>query len=120
MSQRAKGMLGAGIALMITAAVGCTKLPPPTPLDQLNAQQTHGHDLFQSHCAQCHNDRTNQPLNGQSLRGIFKKQYLDSGAPANDDRVMDAVLYGRPMMPAMGRSMTPEERDDLLAYLHTL
>jgi hypothetical protein len=24
------------------------------------------------------------------------------------------------MMPALGRSMTPGERDDLLAYLHTL
>jgi len=24
------------------------------------------------------------------------------------------------MMPAMGRTMTPDERQDLLAYLHTL
>jgi len=34
--------------------------------------------------------------------------------------VMDAVLYGRPMMPALGSTMTPQERDDLMAYLHTL
>ena len=33
---------------------------------------------------------------------------------------MAAVLYGRPMMPAMGSQMTPQQRDDLLAYLHTL
>ena len=116
----AKGLLGLGVALMLWAAVGCTKLPPPTPLSELNAQQMHGHDLYQAHCAQCHNDRTNEPLNGQSLRGIFKKQYLESGAPANDDRVMDAILYGRPMMPALGGTMTPGERQDLLAYLHTL
>ena len=106
--------------MMITAAVGCTKLPPPTPLSELNAQQTRGYDVYQVRCAQCHNDRTNDPLNGQSLRGIFKKQYLASGAPANDDRVMDAVLYGRSMMPALGGSMTPQEREDMLAYLHTL
>ena len=109
-----------GVALMMAAAVGCTKLPPPTPLAQLNEQQMHGHDVYQVRCAQCHNDRTNEPLQGQSLRGIFKKQYLESGAPANDDRVMDVVIYGRAMMPAVGRSMTPDERVDLLAYLHTL
>jgi mono/diheme cytochrome c family protein len=121
MKQLAKGLLCLGVALAFAAAIaGCTKLPPPTPLSELNPQQMRGHDVYQAHCAQCHNDRTNDPLQGQSLRGIFKKQYLDSGAPANDDRVMDAVLYGRPMMPAMGSPMTPQQRDDLLAYLHTL
>ena len=113
-------MFGVGVAMAIAAAVGCTKLPPPTPLNELNPQQMRGYSEFQAHCAQCHNDRTNDPLNGQSLRGVFKKQYLPSGAPADDDRVMDAILYGRPMMPALGGSMTPDERQDLLAYLHTL
>lgn len=108
-------------ALMLAMLVtGCKKLPPPTPLSELNPQQMHGHEVYQSHCAQCHNDRTNQPLNGPSLRGVFKKEYLESGAPANDDRVMDAILFGRPMMPAQGRSLTPQDREDLLAYLHTL
>ncbi len=120
MNHIARGLLAAGLALIFAAAVGCTQLPPPTPLSQLNAQQMRGHDVYQQRCARCHNDRTNEPLNGQSLRGIFKKQYLDSGAPANDDRVMDAILYGRPMMPALGNTMTPQDREDLLAYLHTL
>jgi mono/diheme cytochrome c family protein len=116
----ATGLLSLGLALILAAAIGCTKLPPPTPLSELSPQQMHGHDLYQAYCAQCHNDRSNEPLNGQSLRGIFKKQYLNSGAPANDDRVMEAILYGRAMMPPIGGRMTPQERDDLLAYLHTL
>ena len=120
MRQIAKGLLCAGAAMIIAAAVGCTKLPPPTPLAQLNPQQMHGHDVYAQFCGQCHNDRTNEPLNGQSLRGIFKKQYLESGAPANDDRVLAVMMFGRGMMPAVGRSMTPEQRDDLLAYMHTL
>jgi mono/diheme cytochrome c family protein len=120
MNHIARGLFCAGLALIFAAAVGCTQLPPPTPLSQLNAQQMRGHDVYQQRCARCHNDRTNEPLNGQSLRSIFKKQYLDSGAPANDDRVMDAILYGRPMMPALGNTMTPQDREDLLAYLHTL
>ncbi len=120
MRQIAVALLCVGVAMMITAAVGCTKLPPLTPLSELNPQQMSGHDVYQARCAQCHNDRTNQPLQGQSLRGIFKKQYLESGAPANDDRVLSVILYGRGMMPASGRGMTPQDREDLLAYLHTL
>jgi len=119
MRQIARALLWLGVATIIAAAVGCTKLPPPTPLSELNSQQTSGHEVYQAHCAQCHNDRTNEPLQGQSLRGIFKKQYLESGAPANDDRVMEVILYGRGMMPAI-RGMTEQDRDDLLAYLHTL
>jgi len=120
MREIAAAMTAMGVALMMVAATGCKKLPPPTPLDQLTAQQTHGYAVYQAHCASCHNDRTNDPLNGQSLRGIFKKQYLTSGAPANDDRVMNAIIVGRPMMPALGGDMTPQEREDLLAYMHTL
>ena len=120
MRQLAKRLLCLGVALLIFAAAGCTKIPPPTPLSELNPQQMRGHDVYQVRCAQCHNDRTNQPLQGQSLRGIFKKQYLESGAPANDDRVLDAVMYGRGMMPAIGGRLTPQDRVDLLAYLHTL
>lgn len=99
---------------------GCHKIPPPTPLSQLNPQQVRGYQVFQASCAQCHNDRTNQPLNGPALRGMFKKEYLDSGAPATDERVMDAVMFGRPSMPAMGGRLSPQDRADLLAYLHTL
>jgi mono/diheme cytochrome c family protein len=108
------------VGMMFAAAIGCTKIPPPTPLSELNPQQLHGHDVFDNHCANCHNDRNNKPLNGPSLMGIFKKQYLPSGAPANDDRVLSAIVYGYNMMPALGNTMTPDERDDLLAYLHTL
>lgn len=120
MNQIAKAMLCLGVAFLLAAAAGCKQIPPPTPLNQLNAQQMRGYDIYQAQCAECHNDRTNEPLKGQSLRGIFKKQYLDSGAPANDDRVLDAIMYGRSMMPALGSRLTPQDREDLLAYLHTL
>jgi mono/diheme cytochrome c family protein len=114
------GLLCLGLGITLAAGVGCTKLPPPTPLDQLNAQQMRGHEEFQAHCAACHYDRRNGPLNGPSLMGIFKKEYLPSGTPADDGRVMATIVYGRNMMPPMARTMTPDERDDLMAYLHTL
>jgi mono/diheme cytochrome c family protein len=120
MRRIASGMLGMGVAMMIAAAVGCKKLPPPTPLSQLNDQQTYGHDVFQQNCRQCHNDRVNEPLSGPTLRSIFKKQYLSSGAPATDDRVMSTMVFGYGIMPPMGRNLAPEERAAVLAYLHTL
>ena len=99
--------------------LGCHSLPPPTPLDQLNAQQTQGHAVFQTHCAQCHYDRTDDSLHGPGLRGIYKKPYLHSGAPANDERVTNTILHGRTLMPAQP-NIDPQDLADLLAYLHTL
>lgn len=105
-----------GLALL----AGCKQLPPPTPLDQLNAQQMRGYYVFQQTCRQCHSDRVSQPLNGPSLHGVFKKQYLPSGAPANDDRVTSTIVNGYGIMPAMGGNLSQQDVTDLLAYLHTL
>lgn len=90
-----------------------------TPLNQLNAQQMHGHDIFQARCAQCHDDRDRDALHGPSLLGVYKQTYLPSGAPANDDRVSETILNGHGMMPPI-RSMDSQELTDVLAYLHTL
>jgi mono/diheme cytochrome c family protein len=108
------------LGVFAIAVAGCKRLPPPTPLDQLNAQQMSGHAVFATHCATCHADRTNAALHGPPLLGVFKKPYLPSGAPANDDRVTDTVMHGHGLMPAMGNTMDQQDMDDLLAYLHTL
>jgi mono/diheme cytochrome c family protein len=93
--------------------------PPPTPLNQLNQQQMHGYYVFQSNCARCHDDRDSDSLHGPSMLGVFKRQYLPSGAPANDERVRETILEGHGMMPAI-RTMDSQELTDLLAYLHSL
>jgi mono/diheme cytochrome c family protein len=99
--------------------VGCHNGPPPKPLDQLTSQEVDGHRVYQAHCAACHYDRVSEPLHGPALRGVFKKPYLPSGAPANDDRVTATILHGRNLMPAQPNT-DPQELADLLAYLHTL
>ncbi len=92
-------MVTAGMGL--AGLMGCKTLPPPTPLAELNGQQAQGHAVYQAHCAVCHSDRTNAILHGPALRGIFKKDYLPSGAPANDERVTATILHGRNTMPAL-------------------
>ncbi len=47
MRRIAAGMLCVGVAMLIAAAAGCTKLPPPTPISELNAQQTRGYNVYQ-------------------------------------------------------------------------
>ena len=98
---------------------GCRPTPSPaTPLNQLTAQQTHGHAIFQANCSQCHDDRDPDALHGPPMLGVFRQQYLPSGAPANDDRVRVTVLEGHGMMPAI--NIDSQDTQDLLAYLHTL
>ena len=121
--RRLSGCVGFSKAAALCAAVGlmsgCHRLPPPTPLNQLNAQQMRGHTIFQAHCGQCHRDRESGALHGPSLLGMYKMPYLPSGTRANDERVTATVLHGHGLMPAQP-NMDPQELDDLLAYLHTL
>ena len=110
-------------ALTFLLLCGSHHLPPPTPLDQLNADQRAGYDAFQTHCALCHNERTGDAKNGPSLLGVYKKPYLPSGAPANDDRISNTILHGHGLMPAqpnLDPNLDPDTLRALLAYLHTV
>jgi mono/diheme cytochrome c family protein len=114
-------MTRASLLLLLTGLLaGCRSVPPPTPLADLNAQQTQGHAVFQARCGSCHYDRQDSSLHGPPLIGVFKKAALPSGAPANDERVTATILHGRSLMPPMGDTMSQQDIDDLLAYLHTL
>jgi len=109
--------------LLIACTVGiagCKSTPPPTPLSELNPQQTRGHAVFQTRCAVCHYDRQTGLLHGPSLLGLYKKPALPSGAAATDERVEATITHGRNMMPAMGGQLDEGDLNDLIAYLHTL
>ncbi|HVG27009.1 MAG TPA: cytochrome c [Acidobacteriaceae bacterium] len=111
-------LLLATVLAPVALLTGCHSTPGPVPLDQLNPQQLRGHQVFAARCSGCHHDREDGPLHGPSLRGVFRKPYLPSGAPANNDRVSSTLAHGRNMMPP--QPMDLQDLDDLLAYLHTL
>jgi mono/diheme cytochrome c family protein len=100
--------------------MGCHHLPPSKPLSELTPTEMRGYTVYQQQCAQCHQANSEQPLHGPGLQGIFKKPYLPSGAPANDDRVRAAIAEGRNMMPGYANVLSDQQMNDLLAYLHTL
>jgi mono/diheme cytochrome c family protein len=87
----------------------------------LTPQQAAGRRMYDDHCDRCHEPYSSRAKKADSLKGVFKRQYLPkSGLPATDQQVGDIVRYGRNMMPAFGQVLSQQQVDDLLAYLHTL
>ncbi len=87
----------------------------------LNPQQAAGRRVYDQYCDRCHEPYSSRGKKGPSMKGVFKKQYLPlSGLPANDDRVGEIVRDGRSKMQGFGQVLTPQQVEDLLAYLHTL
>jgi mono/diheme cytochrome c family protein len=87
----------------------------------LNPQQAEGRRLYDNYCDRCHEPYSSHGKKGPSMKGVFKRQYLDlSGLPANDERVADIIKFGRAKMEGFGQVMNDQQIKDLLAYLHTL
>ncbi len=87
----------------------------------LNPQQSAGRKLYDNYCDRCHHAYSTKGKKGPGLKGVFQHQYLPhTGLPANDDRVTDIILHGRPDMPGYSQVLSPQDLQDLLAYLHTL
>jgi uncharacterized protein YneF (UPF0154 family) len=51
---------------------------------------------------------------------VFQKEYLPSGLVANDRLVEQTIIRGRNMIPPMGNSLSQQQVEDVIAYLHTL
>ncbi|MFZ0978178.1 MAG: cytochrome c [Candidatus Acidiferrales bacterium] len=111
-------VLGAALAILV---VGCGDPKPKSDAQLgLTAQQANGRQLFDHYCAACHNAYSSSGSKGPSLAGLYKKQFLPSGLPANNRFVEQTIVNGRGMMPAEGDALDQEQLDDLIAYLHTL
>jgi len=78
-----------------------------------------GKELFVT-CAGCHNVGNDQRKMGPSLRTLFGKVTLRNGKRTTEENVRDIVLDGYNGMPAFRYNLTPEQADDLMAYLLTL
>ena len=87
----------------------------------LNSQQSAGRKIYDSECDRCHEPYSTRGKKGPGLKGVFQRKYLSlSGLPANDERVTDIIRLGRNEMPAYSQKLSPQDVQDLLAYLHTL
>jgi mono/diheme cytochrome c family protein len=107
--------------VLIVILLACDAEPRKTDAELgLNPGQAAGRRVYDNRCAECHYAYSTRNLRGPSLHGLFKKQFMTSGIPANDDRVLDIILLGRAKMPAFQNKLTQQQIDQLMAYLHTL
>jgi mono/diheme cytochrome c family protein len=87
----------------------------------LNPQQSAGRKIYDAHCDRCHEPYSTRGKKGPGLQGVFKRPYLaHSGLPANDERVAEIIRIGRHEMPGFSQTLSDQDIQDLLAYLHTL
>jgi mono/diheme cytochrome c family protein len=87
----------------------------------LNSQQSAGRRIYDSHCDRCHEPYSTHGKKGPGLKGMFQHKYLSlSRLPANDERVTDIIRLGRNEMPGYSQTLSSQDLQDLLAYLHTL
>ncbi|MGH9573958.1 MAG: c-type cytochrome [Candidatus Acidiferrales bacterium] len=121
MKTRAGVLAIAPMAVLVLFVVGCGNDRVKTNAEMgLNEQQVAGRAVFDRYCGACHNAYSASAKKGPGFKGLFEKRYLPSGLPANDRFVRQTIAGGRGMMPEFGDSLTQDQMDDLLAYLHTL
>ena len=108
------------LGLVILSACGVQRRKSDVELG-LNPQQSAGRKIYDSHCDRCHEPYSTRGKKGPGLKGIFQQKYLSlSGLPANDERVTDIIRLGRNQMPGYSQTLSSQDIQDLLAYLHTL
>jgi mono/diheme cytochrome c family protein len=109
------------LILIVLVLSACDAEPRKTDAELgLNPEQVAGRRVYDARCAECHYAYSTHNLRGPSLHGLFKKQVMTSGIPANDDRVTDIILLGRAKMPGFQNKLTQQQLDALMGYLHTL
>jgi mono/diheme cytochrome c family protein len=110
------------ILLVLAATIACDveRRKSDTELG-LNSQQSAGRKIYDARCDRCHEPYSTRGKKGPGLKGVFQHKYLSlSGLPANDERVTDIIRLGRNEMPGYSQTLSSQDLQDLLAYLHTL
>jgi mono/diheme cytochrome c family protein len=108
-------------SLLLIALSGCQAERRKSDAELgLTAQQARGRHVYDQQCIRCHEPYSRWGTQGPTLKGIYKKQFLPSGLPVNDDRMHDVIWMGKAKMPAFNRALSEEQIQDLLSYLKSL
>jgi cytochrome c len=78
-----------------------------------------GKEVFEQ-CAVCHNVDSDEKKIGPSLKGLFKRDKLKNGKKMSDENVRAMINTGGNGMPSYADMLSDEEKNDVIAYLHTI
>lgn len=87
---------------------------------RLTPEQAAGRRVYNLHCLVCHEAYSSSERNGPTLAGFYKKKFMVSGLPVNDERVRDIIVMGKSKMPPFGGQLSGDEVAALIAYMKTL
>ena len=80
-----------------------------------------GKDVFDTHCAVCHNADSAEKKMGPGLKGLFKKAAMANKKKPTEPNVTSMIDKGSEAgMLAFADMLTDQEKADLIAYLKTL
>lgn len=86
--------------------------------DRLSIEQ--GSRLFAARCAACHDPQSTRTIMGPGLQGLLKRPKLPiSGHPATAESIRFQLKQPLGRMPSFAY-LSPDEVEDLIAYLNTL
>jgi mono/diheme cytochrome c family protein len=108
------------LAVLLLAGCSSNAKPKSDAELGLNPVQAQGRRVYDRYCRTCHEAYSSRDLHGPSLQHLYKKPYMPSGTPANDDRVREVILMGLAKMPGFSRVLDEQQVNELLQYLHTL
>ena len=86
---------------------------------QKRGDPSRGRTVFEA-CAPCHNVDTDARKMGPSLKGLFKRAKLENGQKVTEETVRAQIATGGRQMPHYQDILSPQEMDDVIAYLKTL
>ena len=78
-----------------------------------------GKEIFEQ-CSVCHAADSTEKKLGPGLKGLFKREKLSNGKPANEVNIREVVNKGGNGMPSYDSILSRAEKDNLIAYLKTL
>ena len=99
------------MASSLAVAVGQAQTPGAA-----NQHATKGQEVFLQKCMQCHSINKGQAMLGPSLWGEMTKAPHKKTAA----QIRLIIQNGKGKMPPWKSMLTPEQVDDLIAYIHTL
>jgi cytochrome c len=104
------------IIISLTAVVELLAL---TVMARGKGDMEQGKKVFEQ-CAVCHNAATDETKVGPALKGLFQRKKLKNGKSVSDENVLAVINSGGGGMPSFSGTLSEEEKDNLLAYLHTI
>ena len=105
-----------GAAGLLCCVIGVGAAPQAKP----KGEASKGKEVFATQCSVCHNVDTPEKKMGPSLKGLFKRPKMVTGKRMTEENVREQINNGGNGMPAYGDMLTPEDRENVIAYLKTV